>query len=106
MILTRRNFLGGLLAAPAIVRASSLMPVKPLREVLLSGQIESFGWDLAAGDCFYMKALRIQSVTGIAWMQVVGPKLKLLDWESESGGALYGPDLGQIWLEALKGPAP
>jgi len=41
-MLSRRGFLGGLLAAPAIVRAGSLMPVKALP---LVGTEEVFIWN-------------------------------------------------------------
>lgn len=45
MILSRRNFLGGLIAAPAIVHIENIMPVKlfkaPLRRLIVFGDLES-----------------------------------------------------------------
>jgi hypothetical protein len=73
MILSRRNFLVGLLAAPVIVQASSIMRVKPLVKVTMIGRTE--WWDADLFD--YGKDIRVGDMLAIIhpkneeWLRVV-----------------------------------
>jgi len=71
--MNRRGFLTGLgaalVAAPAIVRAGSLMPVKTMIEPVY------FGWDLASGPdytamYFYDGVRMLKSINGSDWVDV------------------------------------
>lgn len=72
-MITRRGFLGGLVAAPAIVRASSLMAISPVRPERF------FGLDLGAEPGFTAVLIeRIESdgASWTAWLtdgSIVGP---------------------------------